>query len=61
MGEEERRRMAGEVYLKYVEDNDQAKEGKVLRIDLYAACRAPHDIEDEPRKAASLARLTQVT
>lgn len=30
-------RRVGEAYLKYVTDNKQAKEGKVLRTDLYTA------------------------
>lgn len=39
MNEEEKRDGRAAAYLKYVADNEQAREGKVLRTDLHATCQ----------------------
>ena len=55
-------RRVGKAYLKYVADNEQAKEGKVLRTGLYATVRPGAETRrSDEGKAASLARLTSVT
>ena len=52
-----RRATKGGTHLKYVADNEQAKEGKVLRLDLHAARQAT---ERQVRRSAKKT-VTQVT